>query len=46
VGYILLQNLGIYFDFLIPLVFLLLHVAVDRILEWRRIALSVEGSDR
>jgi CHASE2 domain-containing sensor protein len=46
VGYVLLQNLGIYFDFLIPLVFLLLHVAVDRILEWRRIALSVEGSNR
>lgn len=39
VGYVLLQNLGIYFDFFIPLVFLLLHVSADRILEWRRDAL-------
>jgi CHASE2 domain-containing sensor protein len=46
VGYILLQNLGIYFDFLIPLVFLVLHAAAHRILEWREIALSVEGSHR
>ncbi|MGA3160917.1 MAG: CHASE2 domain-containing protein [Terracidiphilus sp.] len=42
VGYVLLQNLGIYFDFLIPLVFLLIHVSTDRILEWRRIALACE----
>jgi CHASE2 domain-containing sensor protein len=41
-GYLLLQNLGIYFDFMIPLVFLLLHVSTDRILEWRRIALASE----
>jgi hypothetical protein len=27
---------------LIPLVFLLLHVSVDSILEWRRIALASE----
>ena len=45
VGYLLLQNLGIYFDFLIPLVFLLLHVAADKILDWRRIALACEGRD-
>jgi len=46
VGYVLLQNLGIYFDFLIPLVFLLLHVSVDRIREWRGLALSGEGGNR
>jgi len=45
VGYVLLQNLGIYFDFLIPLVFLLLHVAADKILEWRRTALACEGRE-
>jgi CHASE2 domain-containing sensor protein len=44
VGYILLQNLGIYFDFLIPVVFLLIHVSADRILEWRQIALDCEKS--
>jgi CHASE2 domain-containing sensor protein len=42
VGYVLLQNLGIYFDFLIPLVFLLLHFAADQILKWRQIALAAE----
>jgi len=41
-GYMLLQNLGIYFDFLIPLVFLMLHVLADKVLEWRRIALARE----
>jgi CHASE2 domain-containing sensor protein len=41
-GYILLQNLGIYFDFFIPLIFLLLHFSADRILEWRRIALGAK----
>jgi len=44
-GYVLLQNLGIYFDFLIPLVFLILHFSIDKILEWRQLALaSEEGS--
>lgn len=36
VGYVLLQNLGIYFDFFIPLVFLLLHASAHRIWEWRQ----------
>jgi len=45
VGYFLLQNLGIYFDFLIPVVFLLLHVSADKVLEWRRIALAAERRD-
>jgi len=40
VGYVLLQNLGVYFDFLIPLVFLLFHVSADKILDWRRAALA------
>jgi hypothetical protein len=40
VGYLLLQNLGIYFDFFIPLVFLLLHASAHRICEWRRDALQ------
>jgi len=44
-GYMFLQNLGIYFDFLIPLVFLLLHVSADRILEWRRLALASGGGN-
>ena len=42
VGYVLLQNLGIYFDFLIPLVFLLAHASLDQIWEWRRKALDYE----
>jgi len=39
VGYVLLQNLGVYFDFLIPLIFVLGHASVERIVdqvqEWR-----------
>jgi CHASE2 domain-containing sensor protein len=45
VGYGLLQNLGIYFDFLIPLVFLLLHVCADRVIEWRTLALANGGRE-
>ncbi len=42
VGYVLLQNLGIYFDFLIPLVLLLVHVPVDQVREWRKKARDCE----
>jgi CHASE2 domain-containing sensor protein len=37
-SYLLAQNLGVYFDFLIPLAFLLAHFCVDNIMEWRRLA--------
>jgi len=42
VGYVLLQNLGIYFDFLIPLIFLLVHASLDQTQEWRKKARDCE----
>jgi CHASE2 domain-containing sensor protein len=46
VGYVLLQNLGIYFDFLIPLVFLLAHASLDQICEWRNKALAWDKREK
>ncbi len=34
--YILLQNLGIFMDFLVPLCILVLHTVVEEIINWRR----------
>jgi CHASE2 domain-containing sensor protein len=40
VAYVMLQNLGIYFDYLVPLVLLFAHFGIDKISEWRKIALD------
>lgn len=42
IGIFLLQNLGIYFDFFIPVVFLLLHVGADEVIKWRQAAIALE----
>lgn len=44
-GYILLQNLGRYFDFYLPMVLLAGHAAVERIREWRSDALELHRKE-
>jgi CHASE2 domain-containing sensor protein len=41
-SYFFLQNLGRFFDFLVPVVVLGGHLAWDKIMEWRRLAHSYE----
>jgi CHASE2 domain-containing sensor protein len=45
-GYLLLQNLGVYFDFYLPVLVLAVHAAIAKVLEWReqaRYAARSEG---
>jgi CHASE2 domain-containing sensor protein len=37
-GYVFIQNLGVFFEFLLPLIVIIGHLAGDKILEWRRLA--------
>jgi CHASE2 domain-containing sensor protein len=39
-GYVLMQNLGVFFEFLLPLIVIISHLAADRILEWHRLAMK------
>lgn len=37
-GYVFMQNLGVFFEFLLPMVVIAGHFSIDKILEWRRLA--------
>jgi CHASE2 domain-containing sensor protein len=43
-GYLLLQNLGVYFDFYLPVLVLAVHTAVAKVLEWREQAHRLQAS--
>jgi len=45
-SYAFLQNLGLFFDFLVPLLLVSGHFALDQILEWRRLARSYQSEKR
>lgn len=45
-SYIAAQNLGIFFDFFIPVVLVILHVIAERVLDWRQKARRFDRQER
>lgn len=41
-GYFFVQNLGVFFEFLLPLLVIAGHFALEKVLEWRRLAVQAQ----